>query len=501
MNRISSACTCLLLCVAASCSRPNVPQSVPSPTHSVSDNSTLVPSSGQSVDNHHLHESHDSHTQKVDANHAHSKNGHADNPTNHHPHSAAHAATKKDHVQGHQLVNNPESVSSDPTGASDASSSLELFEKRILPIFESAKPSSCSECHLSGVDLKEYIRPTQQETFVSLVSAGMIDVEKPDESKLLRFINRRAETPSLVTDKIRKEEFEAFRAWIRAAASEPKLLAEKGNAEPIGPKLPEEVIRHARRDRVLASFIENIWNEVGRCAACHSPDRNQKQVKEHGEQVSWITLRDPQATLNHMLEAGLIDADKPERSLLLMKPTMQVKHGGGQKMVVGDRTYKQFRAFIDDYSRLLHGKYQAADQLPKPNSEVSVVSDIWLKVENVPAEYDKLLMQVDLYRKGESGRSEFRVATSDRPVFGANKLWQHSLSLTAPRASDWADAIRSERLPPGKYLVKMYIDRTGKLQKDFVAELNEQDLVGEVEVDSNWPPGYGQMTTLKFPSK
>ncbi len=50
-------------------------------------------------------------------------------------------------------------------------SSLVIFEKRILPIFQSAKPSSCAECHLSGVDLKEYIRPTQQQTFASLVSA------------------------------------------------------------------------------------------------------------------------------------------------------------------------------------------------------------------------------------------------------------------------------------------------------------------------------------------
>ena len=42
----------------------------------------------------------------------------------------------------------------------DNDSSLAIFEKRILPIFQSDMPSSCAECHLSGVDLKEYIRPT-----------------------------------------------------------------------------------------------------------------------------------------------------------------------------------------------------------------------------------------------------------------------------------------------------------------------------------------------------
>ena len=224
----------------------------------------------------------------------------------------------------------------------------------------------------------------------------------------------------------------------------------KSEAAPIGPQISDEVIRHARRDRVLASFIDNIWTEVGRCAACHSPDRNQKQVKEHGEQVSWITLNDPQATLSYMVENDLIDADKPEKSLLLMKPTMQVEHEGGRKMVIGDRSYKQFRRFIDDYAAMAQGQYKQTDQLPVQSSEVSAVTDIWFKITGVPAKYHKMLLQVDLYRQTDSG-SELRVATSDRPVFGPKNLWQHSLSLTAPRGSKWATEIESKRLPPGRY--------------------------------------------------
>jgi mono/diheme cytochrome c family protein len=379
-------------------------------------------------------------------------------------------------------------------------SSLAIFEKRILPIFQSAKPSSCAECHLSGVDLKEYIRPTQQQTFASLVSAGLIDVTKPDESKILTFISRRPEKPGLVTDEIRQVEFEAFRAWVRAAVSDSTLIADK-DVQPVGPQLSEEVIRHARKDRVLASFVENVWTEVGRCAACHSPDQNQKQVKEHGAQVSWITLRDPQATLNYLLEADLIDADEPEKSLLLMKPTMQIKHGGGQKMVIGDRSYKQFRRFIDDYTAVVQDKYATSEQLPEQSNEVSVVTDIWFKIEGVPAQYDKMLLQVDLYPQTDSGWSEHRVATSDRPVFGGGNLWQHSLSLTAQRGTNWATQIAAAKLPSGKYLAKLYIDQTGKLQKDFTAELNEQDLVGEVELESQWPAGYGNMTIVKFPAE
>lgn len=381
----------------------------------------------------------------------------------------------------------------------EETASLAVFDKRILPLFQSPKPSSCAECHLSGVDLKQYIRPTQQETFLSLVRAGMIDTENPDESKILRFIERAPEEPNLVTAKVRQEEFDAFRAWIRAAVADPQLLSAQGDAAPIGPQVPDEVVRHARRDRVLASFLDNIWTEVGRCAACHSPDRNQKQVQEHGEQVSWIRLNDPEGTLEDMLESGLIDVENPAESLLLLKPTMQVEHGGGQKMVVGDRSYKQFRRFLDDYAATVQGSYTEVDQLPSPSREVSIVTEIWLKIEGVPAKYDKQLLQADLYRQTDSGWSEFRVATSDRPVFGKGKLWQHSLSLTAPRGSKWAQEIESQRLPPGRYLIKLFVDQAGKLQEDFTAELGEEDFVGQVEIDSRWPTGYGRMTVVPFP--
>src|SRR6476646_7062641 len=71
-----------------------------------------------------------------------------------------------------------------------ADSALDLFRQRITPILQAKNPSSCSECHLSGVDLKDYIGKTQEETFASLRDAGLVDVKKPAESKLLAFIAR-----------------------------------------------------------------------------------------------------------------------------------------------------------------------------------------------------------------------------------------------------------------------------------------------------------------------
>lgn len=391
-------------------------------------------------------------------------------------------------------------AASSPEADTKVESSEQIFQRRILPIFQSAKPSSCTECHLSGVDLKQYIRPNQAETFAALREASLIDVEKPEASKILTFIQRAPDDPNPVTQEVREKELSAFRAWILAAVKDPSLLSKNGKTLPAGPILPVEVIRHARNDRVMASFIDNIWTEVGRCAACHSPDRNQKQVAEHGEEVSWIVLNDPQATLKYMIDADLIDPQQPEQSLLLQKPTLQVEHGGGQKMLVGDRSYKQFRRFLDDYAATVGGKYKTADQLPAASEEVSVVTEIWLKLEGIPAKYDKKLLQVDLYRETDAGWSKHRVATSDRPVFGAQGLWQHSLSLTAPRESPEARTLGEGKLSPGKYLMRIYIDETDKLQNDPFAELGKDELVGEVELTSRWPAGYGKMTKARFPA-
>ena len=65
-------------------------------------------------------------------------------------------------------------------------SAIEVFEKRIVPIFKSPNPSSCMQCHLAGVDLKDYILPDAEKTFRSLRDQGLIDLESPEKSKIVR---------------------------------------------------------------------------------------------------------------------------------------------------------------------------------------------------------------------------------------------------------------------------------------------------------------------------
>src|SRR5438034_11456707 len=83
-----------------------------------------------------------------------------------------------------------------------------LFERRILPIFKAKNPSSCSECHLSGVDLKDYIRPSEALTYASLRDSGLINVRQPEQSGILRLIKMSSPKSSLVQQKVRTAEYD-----------------------------------------------------------------------------------------------------------------------------------------------------------------------------------------------------------------------------------------------------------------------------------------------------
>jgi len=385
----------------------------------------------------------------------------------------------------------------------------EVFEKRLLPIFKSPNPSSCVQCHLAAVDLKNYILPSHEQTFASLRDQGLIDLEKPEKSKILALIQM-GETDNkaaaLIHQKVRQAEYAAFADWIQRSCADPKLraLPRLKPVELAGPERPVEVIRHARKDRLLDSFTNTIWALRFRCMSCHiegSPE-NQKLVKEHGERVAWFKADGPQATLAYLQASKLIDVDKPERSLLLRKPLNEVKHGGGQKFLLGDQGYKAFRGFVEDYARIVKDQYADARSLPNgPGEMVALGSEIWLKLADTKPEWGDKLLQVNVYAWDADKKAwEMQpIATSDRGVWGKGKLWQHTLTLLAPRdskrAAAWAKAARPT-LPPGRYLVKVIAEREGRLGRDWQAVLREEDAAGQVEVESAWPEGYGQMTII-----
>ncbi len=185
--------------------------------------------------------------------------------------------------------------------------SSDVFKRRILPLLQSPDQSSCQECHVAGIGIATFLKDSEAATFASLLSSGWIDTESPEKSKLLTFVNRHTDETTADIQRLREREFKALTSWITAASKNQELLSLATNAS-AGIELDEELIRHLRKDRVVSRFLDSIWADIGRCVNCHSPDRNQKFVKEHGEQMSWVVPNDPARTLNYLLDHDLIDA-------------------------------------------------------------------------------------------------------------------------------------------------------------------------------------------------
>ena len=394
-------------------------------------------------------------------------------------------------------------LASSPARADDAG---KVFEDRIAPIFKSPNPSSCVQCHLAAVDLKDYILPSPKDTFLALRDQGLIDLKEPGKSKILALINRGANDPKgagLIAAKQRQAEYDAFAAWIKACAADPAYRdAPKPDKAPALGTKPAEVVRHARKDQLLESFESNVWAMRFRCMNCHTEGtpQNDKLVKENGERVAWFKKAGPAATMEYLLASKLIDTANPEKSLLLTKPLGTVKHGGGVKFAPGDQGYKAMRAWIDDVAAIRGGKYARAEDLPpKDAGPKRYGTDIWLKIDRTPDAWGDKLLQVDVYAwdaKAAAWEKE-PVATSDRVVWGKGKLWQHSLTLLAAPGGDRAKAWAAGKptLPQGKYLVKVYVDAAEKAKTDWKAKLGADEFVGSVEVQSRWPEGDRAMTS------
>ncbi len=385
-----------------------------------------------------------------------------------------------------------------------------VFEQRIQPIFQSDKPSSCVQCHLAGVDLKNYIKSSSDDTFRSLRDQGLVSLDKPEQSKILKLINMNDTDnagANLLHAKTREAEAAAFAEWLKACCRDPRLrnAPKLAAAELAKPARPNEVIRYDRTDRLLELFEQNIWGQRHRCMVCHAEgsEQNRKLVEKNGEQVSWMK-KSAAETMTYLIRSKhLIDIENPEKSLLLLKPLKEVDHGGGKKFLKGDLGYKDFRAWIEDYAKVVCDEHTMASDLPKsdPRQLKQFSSEIWFKLANPPQPWDEKLLQVTLYRWDDRVKKweDTPIAISDRQTSFKFKAWQHTLTLLAAPASDRAkEWQRGEpRLPNGKFLVKAHVDRSGRTLTDWQATMRDEDFVGQAEFEANWRRGYGGMMVVE----
>jgi hypothetical protein len=127
-------------------------------------------------------------------------------------------------------------------------------------------------------------------------------------------------------------------------------------------------------------------------------------------------------------------------------------------------------------------------------------SEIWLKLNETPPEWGDKLLAVRVYAWDTVKRAweDEPIAFSDRGVWGQGKLWQHTLTLTAAKDSRRAAAWKTGKptLPPGNYLVKVDVDFTGKMSRDWKTQMGPDDYAGQAEFEAKWADGYGRMTVV-----
>lgn len=413
---------------------------------------------------------------------------------------------------------------------------LEVFEQRIMPIFKSPQPASCVQCHLAAVDLKDYIRPSHEQTFASLRDQGLVDLAEPGKSKILELIRMGERDPDEGARRLhaetRRAEYAAFAAWIEACCRDPRLraLPKQPVAELARPERSDEVIRHSRKSRVLDSFVRNVWSQRMRCFPCHTPhelddanpqhkvaiDRHQKLLDGFGSRLE-IFRETPEATLDALVEKSrevapgklpLLNLQDPKRSLLVLKPTSKlpprnedggfdppsssepVSHMGGLKMHVDDASYKSFMAWIQDYARVVGNEYATVDDLPADNWHPThrVVF-----VQDVPTDWPVgTRVQIFVHAwNGDTGTWRPEPAAFTQGQVAPRRNVAGTLFLLGPTAaSDTEHEPADFRLAAGRYLLKAYVDSGNRLSDDPVLLLGSEDFRGQAEIEARWEDGF-----------
>lgn len=243
----------------------------------------------------------------------------------------------------------------------------DVYRQRIEPVLTSDQPASCNQCHLSGVDLGLFVRDTPCETMACLVERDLVDLDAPEESTILSWIERASPDSELITEQVIQAEYDAFAAWIEQVAScgacadtkcgeKTKLGFCEVEAEPGEPYSSERDPGGCDPKTLEQVFLETIYVTRGRCYPCHF----EGVANPPEDAIQWLVEQDncsasSLASLNNAVENGLIDTEDPLSSLLLLKPLARndggVLHGGHSKITKeNDPAYTNFTYFLERYA-------------------------------------------------------------------------------------------------------------------------------------------------------
>ena len=245
-----------------------------------------------------------------------------------------------------------------PTCSEDELS--EMYAQYIEPFVSGAVPSSCSSCHMTGIDIGLYAQDTPCQTLACMVDLGVVDLEDPASSEILAQILLGDSESSVFSV---SDEYDAMLEWIEwNATCHDQSCGDIEDACTSGTgalSTGQTPIGDCSEDDLLGVFWDSVIIDRGRCLICHS-DYGQEQgtfgpcsidddcefeqvcVEEQclspgpyfaphffegsDGTLDWNDEADRQLGLNTMynvLALGLIDTESPLDSAMLTKPLLE----------------------------------------------------------------------------------------------------------------------------------------------------------------------------------
>ncbi len=247
----------------------------------------------------------------------------------------------------------------------------DMYTQYVEPFVSGAVPQSCSQCHMTGIDMSIYAQDTPCDTMSCMVEMGAVDLADPGGSSLLAQISM-GDPNSSVFDV--SEEHSAMLEWIEWSAEchtevcgeNQQAVCSSGTGAGSTGRNP---IGDCSEDDLLVEFWNSVIVDRGRCLTCHSDygleqgtfgacededDCSGPQLCDQGfcrapgpvlaphmfegveGPLDWDDPEDRQLGLNTMYNVvalGQIDEDNPLESTFLTKPLLE---GFGPTAIYGD---------------------------------------------------------------------------------------------------------------------------------------------------------------------
>jgi hypothetical protein len=206
----------------------------------------------------------------------------------------------------------------------------QLYEHYIEPFVSGTQRSSCSQCHMTGVDISIYAQDTPCQTMACMVESGAANLDSPTESEILERIlmgNPASSAFSVQT------EHAAILEWLQwSARCHSGVCGAIDNACDSGTGVPSTGRTPAgtcSEDELLEQYWDSVVVDRARCISCHGQENGETAPNWLAglHQADWDNPEHRTIATTSMyavITGNLIDKDEPLNSLLLTKP---LQHG------------------------------------------------------------------------------------------------------------------------------------------------------------------------------